>query len=75
MGKPGDLSEDMMPETEQPITISLPVDLGGELAKLARERQTSEAELAARAIRHFVRAQSLPPAPRFARRLGPILDD
>lgn len=60
-----------MPEA---MILLLPGDLRRELEKIAREKDTSAAELATTAIRRFVHAQALPRPPRYARRLGPIVD-
>jgi len=60
------------PLTER-ITVAMPPDLQAALTKMARERAVSEAELALKAIHRFVQANAQP-IPRFARRLGPIVD-
>lgn len=60
------------PVTER-ITLAIPEDLQAELTKMAHERAVSEAELALKAIHRFVQANA-EPIPRFARRLGPLVD-
>jgi hypothetical protein len=54
------------------ITITLSGRLMLELAQLAREADTTEDELAHRAIKCLVQAHRGPGIPRFARRLGPL---
>ena len=55
------------------MTLAIPEDLRAALTEMARERAVSEAELALKAIHRFVQANA-EPIPRFARRLGPMVD-
>jgi len=54
------------------ITITLSGHLMLELAQMAREADTTENELAHRAIKCLLQAHRGPRIPRFARRLGPL---
>jgi len=54
------------------ITIALSGRLMQELVQAAREADTTEAELAHKAIECLVQAHRGPGIPRFARRLGPL---
>jgi hypothetical protein len=54
------------------ITITLSGRLMLELAQMAREADTTEDDLAHRAIKSLVQAHRSPGIPRFARRLGPL---
>jgi hypothetical protein len=55
------------------ITLAIPEELQSALTKMARDRAVSEADLALKAIQRFVHANA-EPIPRFARRLGPLVD-
>jgi predicted transcriptional regulator len=65
----------MVSSTTEAITLSLPADLRVELARIAHESSTTEVELARKAIERYVHVRTLPPPPRFARRLGPIVEE
>ena len=58
--------------TRANITITLSGRLRQELARMAREADTTEDALVHRAIKCLVQAHRGPGIPRFARRLGPL---
>ena len=55
------------------ITISLRDDLMAEVAQMARDEHTTEAELVREGIERLIHSRLTGPSiPRFARRLGPL---
>jgi hypothetical protein len=61
----------MWPMTE--ITISLGDDLMVELARMARDEHTTEADLVREGVERLIHSRLTgPDIPRFARRLGPL---
>ena len=52
--------------------VTVPEHLRLELARIAREAETSEDEMVRQAIEALVLARRGPGIPRFARRLGPV---
>lgn len=68
-----EMADRTLPRANITITLSGRVML--ELARMAREADTTEDELVCRAIRCLVQAHRGPGIPRFARRLGPLALD
>ncbi len=62
----------MADPTAPKITVALSQPVMSEPARMAREAETTEAELIHRAIVGLVQARRGSGIPRFARRLGPI---
>lgn len=55
------------------ITVSLDDDLAVELAHMAREERTTEADLVREGIERLLHSRLTGPSiPRFARRIGPL---